>query len=53
VDLTVVDVTGRVVLSARTGRMQHTLDLGAEPAGVYLLTVRTEAGVTSRRIVRQ
>lgn len=52
VDLTVVDVTGRMVLSERTGRIQHTIDLGAEPAGVYLLTVRTDAGMTSRRIVR-
>jgi hypothetical protein len=53
VDLTVMDVTGRVVTADRTSDLQHTLDLSTQPAGVYTIMVSTADGRTSRRIVKQ
>jgi hypothetical protein len=53
VDITVTDVTGRVVSASRTNQLQHTIDLTSQPTGVYMITVRTENGQTSRRVVKQ
>ncbi|MBL8001723.1 MAG: T9SS type A sorting domain-containing protein [Flavobacteriales bacterium] len=53
VDITVTDVTGRVVAASRTSQLQHTIDLTSQPTGVYMITVRTENGQTSRRVVKQ
>lgn len=53
VDITVTDLTGRVVSAERTSKLQHSIDLSGQPAGMYLFTVRTENGMTSRRVVKQ
>ncbi|MCC7500880.1 MAG: T9SS type A sorting domain-containing protein [Flavobacteriales bacterium] len=53
VELSVVDVTGRMVAAERTSKLQHTLDITSQPAGIYMLTIRSEQGQTTRRIVKQ
>ncbi len=58
VTLAVLDALGRAVLSQTVaapdpaGAVQ-TLDLGAAPAGVYVLRVLTAGGVDVRRLVRE
>ncbi len=53
VELSVMDVTGRMVAAERTSKLQHTLDISEQPAGIYMLTIRSEQGQTTRRIVKQ
>lgn len=48
----VIDARGCVAL--RTGRpAANTIDMGALPAGVYTVVVRTEDGVRTARVVRE
>ncbi len=54
----VFDLAGRCVwrteLPAATGtRVPHSLDVRVLPVGVYVLRVSTEAGVATRRLVRE
>ena len=53
VELSVMDVTGRMVSAERTSKLQHTLDITSQPAGIYMLLIRSEQGQTTRRIVKQ
>ncbi len=50
--LTLYDLHGRV-LWRENMESSTTIDLGVFPAGVYLLTVQTEAGLLSERVVIQ
>jgi hypothetical protein len=55
--LAVLDALGRLVSSelvpASSGSMVCGLDLTCQPAGVYLLRLRNEQGVETRRLVRE
>ncbi len=55
VDMSVVDMTGRVVYSRRVniakGYNLYDIDLGLFDSGMYNLTIRTDASLTSRRLV--
>jgi hypothetical protein len=55
--LEVLDALGRVVrrelLPATSGVVTHSLDLSQAASGVYLLRLRNEQGVETRRLVRE
>ncbi|MDT8323499.1 MAG: T9SS type A sorting domain-containing protein [Bacteroidota bacterium] len=55
--ISVVNLLGQQVAASRLEHAQgsdvHTLDLGAVPAGLYLLRVQTAQRVFTRRIIRQ
>ena len=53
--LTVLNALGQVVRTQElaAGQRQATVDLTAQPAGVYLLRVSTDGGSDLRRIVRE
>ena len=51
VEVFIADAAGRVVYQA-AGRTNHTLTLKpGQPAGVYLVTVRTHQGIITRKLV--
>ena len=51
VEVFIADAAGRVVYQA-AGRTNHTLTIKpGQPAGVYLVTVRTHQGIISRKLV--
>jgi hypothetical protein len=56
VEVMVRDLLGRTIhdrtISGTTGDVLN-LDLTGQPAGVYIVSVRTDAGVISRKIVMQ
>ncbi|MEM6336672.1 MAG: T9SS type A sorting domain-containing protein [Bacteroidota bacterium] len=57
VRLTLHDALGRLVYTVRTGTLQpgwHESDLDATalPAGLYLIRLETDTGVTTRRVVK-
>jgi hypothetical protein len=56
-ELTVLDPLGRVILTellpANAGTATHALDLKARATGVYLLRLRNNDGVETRRLVRE
>jgi len=56
VALTVTDINGRLVYStqfaAAIGQSVSTFDVSALPGGVYQLTIRTQSGVYTERIVK-
>jgi N-acetylneuraminic acid mutarotase len=49
--ITVTDLTGRIVYTAKMYNNQSQIDLSTEAEGVYTLQVLTETGIASRRIV--
>ncbi|WP_233635619.1 PA14 domain-containing protein [Hymenobacter setariae] len=54
--LQVLDALGRTVYQQAlpaTATQEHTLDLQALPAGVYLVRVTSAAGIATQRLVRQ
>lgn len=52
-DLMVMDAVGRVVLRDHMVDTSKRVMLGDHQAGVYTLTIRTEAGILTRRIILQ
>ena len=53
-EVKVYDLLGQLVITKnQVGEDQVTLDFGALSAGVYTLTIRTDHGVTTRRIVKE
>lgn len=55
VELLVLNMVGQTVGHSvvPSGRLEHVLDLGPLPAGVYVLRASTQRGTVSRRIIRQ
>lgn len=51
--LTLSDVSGRAILQRTTRDRQTTLDLGQQPAGLYILNVRIGDKQTTRRVLKQ
>lgn len=50
----VIDAQGRHVLQTSTNKTNHlTIDLSDQPAGVYLLQLITENGVSSHKVVKR
>ncbi len=49
--LTLTDVLGRTVVQQRISGGSYTLELGAQPRGVYLLTVRSATLINIQRLV--
>jgi len=52
-EFSLIDALGQVLLSERLSGTTHVIDLSDQPPGIYLLTVRTEHGISSKFLVRQ
>ena len=53
-DISVRDVTGRVILSKNTeGAFSTTLDLGAAANGLYFITVQSNQGLETIKVLKQ
>ena len=53
-DISVRDVTGRVILSKNTeGVFSTTLDLGAAANGLYFITVQSNQGLETMKVLKQ
>lgn len=47
-----IDLTGKVLLSAKTRSKKLQFDLREVPAGIYLLRIETDEGISQRRVVK-
>jgi hypothetical protein len=49
----ILDITGRIVMTAQVTSYSYTLDLSTLPAGIYTLRFTGAEGVASKKIVKQ
>ncbi len=51
--LTIIDANGRAIVQRVTRDRKTTLDLGRQPAGIYLLNIRVGDKQTTQRVLKQ
>lgn len=52
-DIAVLNMVGSVIQTITNSPASATLDLSAQPKGVYIVRVNTENGFVSQRIIKQ
>ncbi|MEX1002629.1 MAG: T9SS type A sorting domain-containing protein [Crocinitomicaceae bacterium] len=49
--LTLLDISGKVIRSVKTGNLVETLDVSGVEAGTYILNIRSDKGSVSKRLM--
>jgi Secretion system C-terminal sorting domain len=52
-DISLYDIRGRLLLSIHPDNTDASLDVSAQPAGVYLLKIATDTGSSTRKLVKE
>ena len=53
-NIQVFDATGQLVLShLATAKHQETIDLSAYANGIYFIQIRTDKGITTKKVIKQ